>query len=127
MKNYPRGIDNRPQIREQPFSESPIQDGLHVFSADAQTGVGAGSNLTPHVLKDFLDFGNHEFSARTLDPGCNGGAKQELIHCRDLSKEVLLVGHVHSGISTQRSQAVNVRGWRTGDVPLFPNSDNRIL
>jgi hypothetical protein len=40
-------------------------------------------------------------------PGCDDWAEQKLIHCGNLSKEVLLIGHVHSGISTQHREAVN--------------------
>jgi hypothetical protein len=110
MQNDAGGIDNRSQTLKEAFSKRVIQDGFHLFGADIDAGIGAASNLSSNGIEYLLDFGNHEFAAGTLDPGYNGGAEQKLIHRRDLSKEVLLVGYIHGGISTQRLQAVNVRG-----------------
>jgi hypothetical protein len=111
MQNDAGGVDNRSQTLEEAFSKRLLQNGFHLFGADIEAVIGAASNLSSNGIEYLLDFGNHKFAAGTLDPGYNGGAEQKLIHRRDLSKEVLLVGCVHGGISTQRLQAVNVRGY----------------
>jgi len=107
MKNDSGSIDNRSQIRAKTVLQFLDQNGLDVFGTEFDRIDAAGTDQFPDFLQHVLNFGNDEFAARTPDPHINRRAQQQLINRGDLAKKVLLVGHVHSAISTQWRNPVN--------------------